>query len=63
MKKTNKSVAKRFKKTGTGKLRHSKTCRSHLLTKKGRKTKRDKFGKELSSAREIRKMKSLLPYA
>lgn len=45
--KTNKAAAKRFKVTKTGKLRHSKTCRSHLLTNKGRATKKHKFGKEL----------------
>lgn len=62
MRKTHKSVAKRFKVTATGKLKHSKTCRSHLLTNKGRATKRDKFGK-LVDVVEMPRMKKLLPHS
>lgn len=32
--KTSKTAAKRFKKTGTGKLRHEQTNRQHLFEKK-----------------------------
>lgn len=39
--KTNKSVAKRFKVTGTGKIMRRKTGRRHLLSCKSRKRKRD----------------------
>lgn len=59
--KTNKSVAKRFKVTKSGKLRHSKTCRSHLLTKKGKTTKKHKFWKAVAKVDSDR-MKSLIPY-
>ena len=32
--KTNRAAAKRFKKTGTGKLKRNKAYKSHILTKK-----------------------------
>lgn len=39
-KKTNKAVAKRFKKTATGKIKFSKAGSGHLLSSKTRKRKR-----------------------
>ena len=39
--KTSKSAAKRFKATGTGKLKRSKAYKSHILTKKTTKRKRN----------------------
>ena len=38
--KTNRAAAKRFKKTGTGKLKRNKAYKSHILTKKSTKRKR-----------------------
>jgi large subunit ribosomal protein L35 len=38
--KTNKSVAKRFKITGSGKVKRAKAYKSHILTKKSQKRKR-----------------------
>jgi len=38
--KTNKSVAKRFKVTGKGKVRRGQAFKSHILTKKSRDRKR-----------------------
>ena len=38
--KTHKGAAKRFKKTGTGKVRRYKAFKSHILTKKTSKRKR-----------------------
>jgi large subunit ribosomal protein L35 len=38
--KTNRSAAKRFKKTGTGKIVFAKSHRNHILTKKTTKRKR-----------------------
>ena len=38
--KTNRGAAKRFKKTGTGKIKRNKAYKSHILTKKSRKRKR-----------------------
>jgi len=40
MLKTNKSVAKRIRKTGRGKLKRTRAFRGHILTKKTRKRKR-----------------------
>ena len=39
--KTHKGAAKRFKVTGTGKVRRNKAGKSHILTKKTSKTKRN----------------------
>ena len=39
--KTNRAAAKRFKKTGTGKLKRNKAYKSHILTKKTAKRKRN----------------------
>lgn len=38
--KTNRSAAKRFRVTASGKIKHRRCNRSHLLTKKSRKRKR-----------------------
>ena len=39
--KTSRAAAKRFKATGTGKLKRSKAYKSHILTKKSTKRKRN----------------------
>ena len=39
--KTNSAAKKRFKVTGTGKFKREKAYKSHILTKKSRKTKRN----------------------
>ncbi len=39
--KTNRGAAKRFRKTGTGKIRRNKAFTSHILTNKTTKRKRD----------------------
>lgn len=38
--KTNRSAAKRFKKTGSGKFKRNRAGKSHILTKKRQKRKR-----------------------
>jgi len=38
--KTNRGAAKRFRKTATGKIMHRQSHRSHILTKKSTKRKR-----------------------
>lgn len=38
--KTNRSAAKRFKKTGSGKFKRNRAGKSHILTKKSQKRKR-----------------------
>ena len=42
--KTSRAAAKRFKKTGSGKLKRNKAYKSHILTKKSQKRKK-KFKK------------------
>ncbi|MFO7768242.1 MAG: 50S ribosomal protein L35 [bacterium] len=39
--KSNRAAMKRFKKTGTGKIRRRKAYKSHILTKKSSKRKRN----------------------
>ncbi len=60
--KTNRGAAKRFRKTGTGKIRRNKAFTSHILTKKS--TKRKRHLREASSvhANDIKMINRLLPY-
>jgi len=61
--KTKKSVAKRFKITGTGKVMHYGVGGSHLLSKKSsRRKRRIKKAKVLKNKGDIRVIKRLLPY-
>lgn len=59
--KTNRGAAKRFKITGSGKLRRSKANRSHLLTKKAAKRKRHLRKRGLVDAADVRSIRRLLP--
>lgn len=58
--KTNKSAAKRFKKTAGGKLKYSKAGRGHLQTSKSRKRKRSLRKKAVLSATETKRIKNML---
>ncbi len=60
--KTNKSAAKRFKLTGTGKLKRSKAYKQHILTKKSAKTKRNLRKAAMTDSTNIKNMKKILPY-
>ncbi len=60
--KTHRGAAKRFKKTGTGKLKRSKAYRRHILTKKSPKTKRNLRQQEVMDPSNAKVMKKLLPY-
>jgi len=60
--KTHKGAAKRFKKTGTGRLKRSKAFKSHILTKKSSKRKRNLRKSALVSTTQEKTMKKLLPY-
>jgi ribosomal protein L35 len=60
--KTCKSAAKRFKKTGTGKLLRNKAYRRHLLTKKSPKSKRNLRKATIIDASNFKNMKKILPY-
>ena len=59
--KTNRSAAKRLKRTGTGKLRRKKAFKSHILTKKTRKRKRQLRKGTLVSKSDEGRMNRLVP--
>ena len=61
--KTKKTVAKRFKKTGTGKLTRGKAYKRHILTSKTRKRKRHLKQGTLVSDGDSQRMNALLPYS
>ena len=60
--KTRKAVAKRYKVTGTGKVRYKKQGLRHILTKKSTKRKRDLRHTGILSEAETKKVKVMLPY-
>ena len=60
--KTNRAAAKRFKKTGTGKLKRNKAYKSHILTKKTTKRKRNLRKPAMTDKTNIKNMKKILPY-
>ena len=60
--KTSKSAAKRFKLTGTGKLKRNKAYKRHILTKKSAKTKRNLRQPAITDASNVKNMKKILPY-
>jgi len=60
--KTNRGAAKRFKATGTGKIRRSKAFTSHILTKKSTKRKRNLRKTGLIDAADTKAVKRMLPY-
>ena len=60
--KTNRAAAKRFKATGTGKLKRNKAYKSHILTKKTTKTKRNLIKYTITDETNVKNMKKVLPY-
>ena len=60
--KTNRAAAKRFKKTGTGKLKRNKAYKRHILTKKTTKTKRNLRKPATTDKTNVKNMKKILPY-
>ena len=60
--KTNRGAAKRFKKTGTGKLKRMKAYKSHILTKKTTKRKRNLRKATITDPTNAKNMKKILPY-
>jgi large subunit ribosomal protein L35 len=60
--KTKRAAAKRFKKTATGKLKRNKAYKSHILTKKTRKTKRNLRKPAMTDKTNVKNMKKILPY-
>ncbi|MCD6152870.1 MAG: 50S ribosomal protein L35 [Syntrophobacterales bacterium] len=60
--KTHRGAAKRFKLTGTGKIKRNKAYASHILTKKTRKRKRTLRKADLLDKRDMGRVKKLIPY-
>ena len=60
--KTNRAAAKRFKKTGTGKLKRNKAYKRHILTKKTTKKKRDLRKAAMMDKTNEKVMKKSVPY-
>ena len=61
--KTKKAAAKRFKVTGTGKLKKFKANKSHILTKKTTKRKRNLRKPNMTDKTNVKVMKKILPYS
>ena len=60
--KTSRAAAKRFKLTGTGKLKRNKAYRRHILTKKTTKNKRNLRKAAMMDASNVKQMEKILPY-
>lgn len=60
--KTNRGAAKRFRATGSGKIRRSKAFTSHILTKKSTKRKRNLRQSGLIAEADTKAVKRMLPY-
>jgi large subunit ribosomal protein L35 len=59
--KTNRSAAKRFKKTGTGKIVYHKSFGSHILSTKSRKRKRSLRKSPIVDKSNMKMIKLMLP--
>ncbi|MBM3298001.1 MAG: 50S ribosomal protein L35 [Candidatus Aminicenantes bacterium] len=60
--KTHRGARKRFKVTAGKKVTHSKAFKSHILTKKASKRKRNLGRKAVVSRADRKAVKSMLPY-
>jgi large subunit ribosomal protein L35 len=60
--KTNRGAAKRFKKTGTGKIRAKRAFARHILTKKSANRKRGLRTPKFIEQGDAKGIKALIPY-
>jgi large subunit ribosomal protein L35 len=60
--KTNRAAAKRFRITGSGKIKRNKGFKSHLLSGKGKKRKRKLRQAVTVSASDSPNIRKLIPY-
>jgi large subunit ribosomal protein L35 len=60
--KSNRGAAKRFRVTGSGKIKYYKAFASHLLTSKTTKRKRNLRKSAIVNPGNVRNVKRLLPY-
>jgi large subunit ribosomal protein L35 len=59
--KTHRGAAKRFKRTGAGKISRMKSGKSHILTKKSMKRKRHLRKETLISGSDLKRVEQMLP--
>ena len=59
---TNRAAAKRFNKTGTGKIVRARAFKSHILTKKSPKRKRALRRDTVVNAINVRALRRMMPY-
>jgi len=60
--KTKRGAAKRFKKTGSGKIMRSKAFGNHILTKKTTKRKRSIRKSAVLNSANVKSVSRLIPY-
>ena len=60
--KTHRGAAKRFRKTGSGKLARTRANKQHILTKKSTRRKRRLRKSALVDPVDAKRLKELLPY-
>ncbi|MCX5871270.1 MAG: 50S ribosomal protein L35 [Deltaproteobacteria bacterium] len=60
--KTKRGAAKRFKLTGSGKIKRGKAFTSHILTKKTTKRKRNLRKSALVNCADVKGIRRILPY-
>jgi large subunit ribosomal protein L35 len=60
--KTNRGAAKRFKKTGTGKVKAKRAFARHILTKKSANRKRGLRSPKYVDKSDVKGVKRLIPY-
>ncbi|PLX48748.1 MAG: 50S ribosomal protein L35 [Desulfobulbaceae bacterium] len=60
--KTKRGAAKRFKATGSGKVKRAQAYTSHILTKKSTKRKRNLRKASLVDASSVAAVKRMVPY-
>jgi len=58
--KTNRGAAKRFRLTGTGKVKRRKAYSSHILTKKSTKRKRNLRKQTIAAKADVSRIKRML---
>jgi large subunit ribosomal protein L35 len=59
--KTHRGAAKRFKRTGSGKFRHAKANKQHILSKKTTKRKTQLRGTEEVAPADAKRLARMLP--
>ena len=60
--KSHRGACKRMKLTGSGKVKRNKAYKSHILTKKSAKRKRNLRQAAMTDATNVKTMKKIMPY-